>query len=49
MSCDVPMTTFEGAPFNLDSGNSILVRASAFVDNGWGVPSEVSLNGARVL
>jgi hypothetical protein len=49
MDCEVPMETFEDAPFFLTEGTPILVRASAFAGNQWGSPSSVDYNGARVI
>lgn len=49
MDCEVPMETFEDAPFFLEEGTPILVRASAFINNSWGSPSQVDYNGARVI
>jgi hypothetical protein len=49
MDCEVPMETFEDAPFFLTEGTPILVRASAFANNQWGSPSNVDYNGARVI
>jgi hypothetical protein len=49
MDCEVPMETFVDAPFFLEEGAPILVRASAFINNSWGSPSQVDYNGARVV
>jgi Ca2+/Na+ antiporter len=49
MDCEVPMETFADAPFFLEEGTPILVRASAFINNSWGNPSQVDYNGARMI
>jgi hypothetical protein len=49
MDCEVPMETFTDAPFFLEEGAPVLVRASAFINNSWGSPSNVDYNGARVI
>jgi hypothetical protein len=49
MDCEVPMETFTDAPFFLEEGSPVLVRASAFINNSWGSPSSVDYNGARVI
>lgn len=46
--CTIPMATLTAAPFSLERGELVLVRARAYNFNGWSVYSPTNTDGARV-
>jgi hypothetical protein len=48
-TCLIDMDVLKSSPFNLDIGDRIEVRVTAFNDYGWSLPSDTNNFGATII